>query len=169
MHGYKKIQLICVLASLLMSIGIAGCIRSGIQVVAVPSTDVLTLGPEDVIQIMQRAGFTDEQIKDHGTKVWEGLAKSGRVQITIRGRTEVIFGVNKDDVIITSLTRGLFIYNSKTGWATNRGGSVSNTEEDEQEEKQPPKQQKQTKQKQVKQPKKQVDEEESDESDDSEE
>ena len=107
-----------VTALLLLVLCVAGCVRTGIRVVPVPSPYVLTLSPGDITEIMRIAGFTDAQIGDLGTEVWEGLARSGAVQIQIRGRVEVTFNVNsKNEIFVTSMSRGFHVYNTQTGWA----------------------------------------------------
>ncbi len=116
-----------VTALLLLVLSVTGCVRTGIRVVPVPSRQVLTLSPEDITEIMRMAGFTDAQIGDLGTEVWEGLARSGMVNIQIRGRVEVIFAVDsKTEVSLTSMSRGHHVYNIQTGWAT---GSSSKTQQ----------------------------------------
>jgi hypothetical protein len=95
---------------------LGGCMRSGIKVVPVPSQDVLTLTPDEVILILQRIGFVNEQIREHGWSVSEGLAKSGAVRIFVDGSVEAGLAIKGDEVFISSRSRGQFIYNINTGW-----------------------------------------------------
>jgi hypothetical protein len=116
----SKIFDITILSSLLLALCIAGCIRTGMRVVPVSANNVLILSADDIIQIMQRSGFTDDQIVDLGPEVQRNLATYGGAQITIRGRMEVIFAIDGNDIFISTLTRGSFVYNIKTGWVTGK-------------------------------------------------
>jgi hypothetical protein len=120
----SKIFDITILSSLLLALSIAGCIRTGMRVVPVSANNVLILSADDIIQIMQRSGFTDDQIVDLGPDVQRNLATYGGAQITIRGRMEVIFAIDGNDIFISTLTRGSFVYNIKTGWVT---GKIDNS------------------------------------------
>ncbi len=95
---------------------LGGCMRSGIKVVPVPSSDVLTLTPDEVIIILQRIGFSNDQIKEHGWPVSEGLARSGAVRIFVDGAVEAGLAIKGDEVFISSRSRGQYIYNINTGW-----------------------------------------------------
>ena len=113
-------SMVAILSLSLLALNIIGCVPRGIQVVPVPSRDVMTLSADDIVQIMQRAGFSNDQIIESGTDVRAGLAKSGGVYIFVRGKVEAIFAINGEDVYISTLSRGYFIYNVKTGWVTSR-------------------------------------------------
>lgn len=95
---------------------LGGCMRSGIKVVPVPSQDVLTLTPDEVVIILQRIGFSNEQIKKHAWPVRDGLARSGAVRILVDGTAEAGFAIKGDEIFISSRSRGQFIYNINTGW-----------------------------------------------------
>ena len=122
-----KIFNIMILLSLLLALSITGCIRTGIRVLPVSANNVLILSADDIIQIMQRTGFTDDQIVELGPDVQRNLATYGGAQITIRGRMEVIFAIDGDDIFISSLTRGSFVYNIKTGWVTGKSATSTST------------------------------------------
>ena len=111
----------------LLALGAVGCARhsTGIQVVALSNRDVLALSPDDVIEVMRRAGFSDSQILEYGTDLRNGLAESGAVQIKIGKRVEAIFAINLNDgdcVYISTRLRGNFIYNVDTGWLSGSSG-----------------------------------------------
>jgi hypothetical protein len=91
----------------------------GIEVEPLNSQSVLSLSADNVVDIMRAAGFSDEQIVEHGTAVRDGLARSGAVRIFVNGRVEAIFAVKDQDIYISTELRGLFIYNINTGWVTN--------------------------------------------------
>jgi hypothetical protein len=101
----------------------AGCARraAGIQIIPLSSSSVLALGADDLIEIMRRAGFSDEQILEYGPEVRDGLAQSGAVQVRVNDRVELVMAINRDrgdSVYISSASRGNFIYNVGVGWVT---------------------------------------------------
>ena len=105
----------------LLALGAVGCVRNstGIRVVALSNRDVLDLSPNDVVELMRRAGFSDNQVLEYGTDLRNGLATSGAVQIKIGKKVEAVFAVNLSDgdcVFISTRLRGNFIYNVDTGW-----------------------------------------------------
>jgi len=106
---------------LLLALGMIGCARraTGIQIVPLSSYSVLALSTDDLIEVMQRAGFSDEQILEYGPDVYDGLANSGAVQVRVGNRVEAIFAINRDRgdcVYISTRVRGNFIYNVGSGW-----------------------------------------------------
>jgi hypothetical protein len=105
----------------LLALGAVGCARNsaGIRVIPMSNRNVLALSPDDVIQVMRRAGFSDKQIMEYGTDLRNGLAESGAVQIKIGKKVEAVFAVNLNDgdyVYISTRLRGNFIYSIDTGW-----------------------------------------------------
>ncbi|MHC4508971.1 MAG: hypothetical protein ACYTAO_08430 [Planctomycetota bacterium] len=109
------------LALLLLALGMIGCARSnraGIQIIPLSNRNVLVLNADDVIQVMGRAGFSDQQILEYGPDVRDGLAQSGAVQVRINNKVEAVFAINRDRgdcVYISTRLRGNFIYNVDTG------------------------------------------------------
>lgn len=105
-----------------MVLSLTGCtsyMNSGIVVEPLNSQNVLNLSADNVVDIMRAAGFSDEQIIQHGTAVRDGLAQAGAVRIFVNKRVEAIFAVKDQDIYISTELRGLFIYNINTGWVTN--------------------------------------------------
>ena len=105
----------------LLALGAVGCARNntGIRVVALSNRDVLALSPNDVVEVMRRAGFSDNQVLEYGTDLRNGLAESGAVQIKIGKKVEAVFAINLSDgdcVFISTRLRGNFIYNVDSGW-----------------------------------------------------
>jgi hypothetical protein len=102
--------------------GVAGCARSaagGIRVVPMSNRHVLALSPDEVVEVMRRAGFSDRQILEYGTDLRNGLAESGAVQIKIGRKAEAVFAINLNEgncVYISTRLRGNFIYNVDSGW-----------------------------------------------------
>jgi len=117
---YSSVTIMLTLLALL-ALGAVGCARNsmGIRVIALSNRDVLDLSPNDVVELMRRAGFSDNQVLEYGTDLRNGLATSGAVQIKIGKKVEAVFAVNLSDgdcVFISTRLRGNFIYNVDTGW-----------------------------------------------------
>ncbi len=117
---YSSVTIILTLLALL-ALGAVGCVRdsTGIRVVPMSNRNVLALSVDDVIEVMHRAGFSDNQILEYGTDLRNGLAESGAVQIKIGKKVEAVFAINLNDgnnVFISTRLRGNFIYNVDSGW-----------------------------------------------------
>ncbi len=113
--------IVILLLTSFLSLGVIGCMHPDgsdsmtFQVIPVGSRDVADLSSDDVVRIMRRSGFSDDQILELGTKVRNSLLSSGAVEIK-RGRIiEAIFAVNDKNVFITTRLRGNFIYNVEKG------------------------------------------------------
>jgi hypothetical protein len=82
----------------------------------------MALNAKDIVQIMRRAGFSNEQILQLGTDVRNSLAQYGAVQVETPGsnKIEATFAVHDHDqcIYISTRLRGSFIYSVKTGWLT---------------------------------------------------
>ncbi|MBN1804328.1 MAG: hypothetical protein JW837_03675 [Sedimentisphaerales bacterium] len=105
----------------LLALGVGGCARSsmGIRIIPLSNRSVLALSPDDVVEVMRRAGFSDGQILEYGTDLRNGLAESGAVQIKIGKKVEAVFAVNLSEgncVYISTRLRGNFIYDVDAGW-----------------------------------------------------
>jgi hypothetical protein len=121
MHQLTIKQLIIILLLLpLLSLGFNGCAQPGesdttFNVIPIGSRDVAVLSSDDVVRVMRRAGFSDEQIVDLGTQVHNAILQSGAVEVK-RGKViEAIFAVNGKNLFITTRLRGNFIYNVDNG------------------------------------------------------
>ena len=105
----------------LLAFGVVGCARStgGIRLIPLSNRNVLALSPDEVVEVMRRAGFSNTQILEYGTDLRNGLAESGAVQIKIGKKVEAVFAINLNDgnnVYISTRLRGNFIYNVDSGW-----------------------------------------------------
>jgi hypothetical protein len=105
----------------LLALGAVGCMRNntGIRLIPLSNRNVLALNPDDVIEVMRRAGFTNRQILEYGTDLRNGLAESGAVQIKIGKKVEAVFAINLNQgrcVYISTRLRGNFIYDVDSGW-----------------------------------------------------
>jgi len=99
---------------------VAGCVstrggKSGFAVVPVSSRDVAALSSDDVVRVMRRAGFSDEQILELGTQLRDALLLSGAAQIKQGNIVEAIFAINDNNVYVTARLRGNFIYDLQKG------------------------------------------------------
>ena len=108
------------LSLFIIALSLAGCAYTGGGIVVEPlnSQNVLNLSADNVVDIMRAAGFTDEQIIEHGMAVRDALAQTGAARIFVNRRVEAIFAVKDQDIYISTELRGLFIYNINTGWVT---------------------------------------------------
>lgn len=114
----KSGEVIGLLLLMLLAFGLTGCgyQNTGLQFIPVSNREVLALNADDVVQIMRRAGFSDNQIMQYGTDLRNGLAQSGAVEVRINKKVEAIFAVNGDSIYISTRLRGNFIFNIRTGW-----------------------------------------------------
>ena len=86
----------------------------GLQVVGLSNRDVAALSSDDIVRIMRRAGFSDEQILKLGTELRNALLTSGAAQIK-KGQVEAIYAVHGEYVFITTRLRGSFVYDLRRG------------------------------------------------------
>ena len=89
--------------------------RSGsIQVVPQSNREVADLSPDDVVRIMRRIGFTDEQILELGTAVHDALFLSGAARVVKGNQTEAIVRVSGAQVYVGSRW-GTLVYDFASG------------------------------------------------------
>jgi len=100
----------------LLAFGVVSCAQKGFEVIPLNHQEVLTLSSDDIVRVMRRAGFSDNQILGYGTDLHDALSRSGAAQIKIDKRLQAVFAINGDSVYISTRLRGNFIYNVKTGW-----------------------------------------------------
>lgn len=120
-QGIKNFHVICIsLLLTLLAFGLSGCTGNrGLEIFPLSSQNVLTLSSDDVVRVMRRAGFSDNQILQYGEDLHLALAQYGAVQIKINKKLMAVFAINGDEVYISSALTGMthnFIYNTKTGW-----------------------------------------------------
>ena len=101
--------------ALLLMIGLIGCTYVRQSVRPLPNRGVAALDADAIVLVMQRAGFSDQQILDLGTDLRNTLAVQGAAQIRVGKKTEAIFAVHGHYVHVSSCQRGSFIYNVETG------------------------------------------------------
>jgi hypothetical protein len=89
--------------------------------VARSGREVVRLNPDDVVRIMQRVGFSDDQILDLGPDLYNALLLSGAAEVFYGKRTEMIFIVSNRQVQIQSHSRGTFVYDVLIRFGLARG------------------------------------------------
>ncbi len=100
----------------LLAFGVVSCAQKGFEVIPLNYQEVLTLSSDDIVRVMRRAGFSDNQILEYGTDLHDALSRSGAAQVKISNKLQAVFAINGDSVYISTRLRGNFIYNVKTGW-----------------------------------------------------
>lgn len=100
----------------LLAFGVVSCAQKGFEVIPLNHQEVLTLSSDDIVRVMRRAGFSDNQILGYGTDLHDALSRSGAAQVKISKKLQAVFAINGDSVYISTRLRGNFIYNVKTGW-----------------------------------------------------
>jgi hypothetical protein len=109
--------------ALVLASAIAGCAqRIECRVAPLGNPDIVGLTADDVVRIMQRAGFTDDQIIEKGTDLRNALASTGAAQIQMGEKVEAILAVDGRLVFVSSRARGSFIYDVETG--STRGAAL---------------------------------------------
>lgn len=73
------------------------------------------LTADDVVMIMQRAGFNDGEILESGTELRNALAQYGTVKVRSTDTTEAIMVVRGTYVQVSSQRTGSFVYNVEIG------------------------------------------------------
>jgi hypothetical protein len=81
-----------------------------LRIIAKSNKEVARLRPDDVVGIMQRVGFSDDQILNLGTDLYNALLLSGGAEMYYGKGLEMIFAVNNQQVQIQSRSRGTFVY-----------------------------------------------------------
>lgn len=89
--------------------------QDGLQIVARSGREVVQLRPDDVVRIMQRVGFSDDQILELGTDLYNALLLSGAADVYYGKRLEMILAVNNQQIQIQSRSRGTFLYDVPKG------------------------------------------------------
>ena len=109
----KNLYLCLVLLSLALAVGMSGCDEERLIFMPRPSRAVLALSADDIVQVMSRAGFSDEQIIEFGPGLRSALLNSGACQVRQGETIQAIFAVQNHYVHVTTKMRGSFIYNTE--------------------------------------------------------
>jgi len=81
--------------------------QSPFRVIPRHNTQVATLSPTDVVRIMQRVGFRDEQIMELGTALHNAIRFQGSAVIVYKKETLAIFAADGDFVRVRTRTGDL--------------------------------------------------------------
>lgn len=82
-----------------------------LEVVPRNNRDVANLSPDDIINVMEQVGFSDEQILRLGPDLHEALFTSGAAAVMYGREAEVVYAVSGEHLFIQSATEGTFMYN----------------------------------------------------------
>jgi len=85
----------------------------GDEVTPVPNRDVAALTADDVVLVMRRAGFTDDELLKLGPALRNAIATNGAARIRYGKKTEALVAVVGDFLHVSSRRRGSFIYDLK--------------------------------------------------------
>ncbi|MFW6155452.1 MAG: hypothetical protein ACOC95_09565 [Planctomycetota bacterium] len=80
------------------------------RIVPLPNRSAVALTADDVVIMMLRAGFSEEQILELGTDLRNALAANGSARLRVGEATEALFAVVDRVVHVSSRRRGSFIY-----------------------------------------------------------
>ena len=115
----------CAIALLILILNLSGCAlgvrqddkpKTDARVIALSNNgDVVALSANDIVSVMRKAGFSNEQTLELGTDLRNALASSGAAQIQVGKVVETIFAVRGNYLHVSSYRRGSFIFNSETG------------------------------------------------------
>ena len=108
-YGLGGLLLVALGAALL-----AGCGGPKGRVEVLSNQHAVGLDADDMVRILRRAGFTDEQILEHGTDLRNALATAGAAQIRLDQKVEAIFAADGQYVRGSSRGTGSFTYDVKT-------------------------------------------------------
>ena len=105
------------LAPLVLAIALqtAGCAADPGKVSPLGNQQAAALSADDVVRIMRRAGFNDQQVIELGTDLRNALATTGAAQIRVGKKVEAIFAADDQAICGSSRQTGPFVYDLKTG------------------------------------------------------
>jgi hypothetical protein len=122
---HKLTNVIFILILLISVVNLVSCESTGLsntgfKLTPLSNRDIIALSAKDIVQIMRRAGFSDEQILQLGTEMRNNLAQYGAAEVKTpdSNKIEATFAVHDHCVYISTRLRGSFIYSVKTGWLT---------------------------------------------------
>lgn len=107
-------KLFSILLSLVL---LSGCVLNGrlhsLSLYPVPNQHRTDLSATDVVNIMKRAGFSDEEIMELGTSLRNYMATHGACQVSNGKLADTIIAAHQDTIYIVSHLRGSSCYDLK--------------------------------------------------------
>jgi len=117
--SYKLASVVVITVLLLLALNFTGCAHppanAKLQIIPMSNHEIADLRADDIVLIMRRAGFSDDQILELGPDLREGLLESGAAQFKVGNKIEAIFAIHGDCVYVSTRMRGSFIYDVKIG------------------------------------------------------
>ena len=101
--------------TVLQSVMLGGCATHQLAVVPCRSRNVVVLSAEEVVAVMRRAWFPDEQIERLGLELRDALASHGAARIRSADRTQALFLTDGHFIYVTVRGRGGFFYSVRKG------------------------------------------------------
>ena len=95
-QAFKKFEVICIsLLLALLALGISGCTGNrGFEIFPLNNQNVLTLSSDDIVRVMRRAGFSDNQILQYGEDLHLALSQYGALSALTGKRREALWEVS---------------------------------------------------------------------------
>ena len=84
--------------------------RKVLRIVPQSNKDLANLSPDDIVNVMERVGFSDDEIVEFGTDLHNALRFSGAAGVVYGRETEVIYAVKGELLFVNSRSQGTFIY-----------------------------------------------------------
>lgn len=116
-HILRYISETCIWLILIPALSTMGCAPSAtsnplseFRITPLNNKNTIALNANDIVQMMRRVGFSDEQILELGGRMRDSLLHSGAAQLKIGNNVEAIFAVNNNFVYVATRLRGSFIY-----------------------------------------------------------
>jgi hypothetical protein len=116
MRGGFPMRLLGAAAALAWLAAMAGCasVDRNIQlteeiVTPIAAGEAEEVSADDLAEAMLRAGFTPQEVLEHGPEVHHALAASGGAQVRQDKLVQALFAVHSGKLYVTSRTRGTFV------------------------------------------------------------
>lgn len=106
------------IVALLLLVIVSGCAHvsdtidtySPLAIIAMPNKDVAALTADDIVIVLREAGFSDEQIIEHGTEIRNAIGSTGAVKMLSEKKVQAIIAVRDSYLHVVSRQRGSFVY-----------------------------------------------------------
>ena len=99
-----------IMLSLLALLCVVGCTHNQARVIPAGNRQVAALSADDIVRVMRRAGFPDEQIEQLGPELRDALAFHGAAGIRSGEHNEALFLVDGYFIYVAVRGRGGFFY-----------------------------------------------------------